>query len=257
MFNKKNVILVSIMMIFLSIFFVSCKEKSNNLGDQNTLLTTKIVSNERYIINTSNIYKEKDKVGQKEFFVGYVYRGEKVRLIKTYEVFYQENQVSNAPVLKSIAEVELTDGKKGFLYNNLLALKPIIILEEVQAFERPDLFSRSICFLKKRSLVFIREFGDQNWIKIYGRNKDDKPIDNLWILDHYTDDVYLVRDALDFENANYYLAVALKQTDLEIKNKYYKMTFDILEKLIQKNSIFSQDAQEILEQLKTFESLNK
>jgi len=257
MFSKNWFVFISIAIIMLSIFLVSCNKKSNNLNTQNTLLTTKLVSNERYLNAKVALYNEKDKIGQKEFITTTISKGEKVRLIKTYEVFYQENQESNAPILKSVAEVQLSDGKKGFLFSQYLALKPIVILEEVQTFERPDLFSKSISYLKKGSLAFIMEFGDQNWIKINGKSKEDKNIYNVWICDRYTDDIYLVRDALDFDDAQSYLDVASKQTDLELKNKYYKMAFDILEKLVQRNSIVSQAAQEILEQLKTFEPLNK
>ncbi len=252
MFNKRWIIFISLALIMFSIFFVSCGEKSNNLNKQNTLLTTKLVPNERYVFIKTSIYKEKDKVGEKDYVVATISRGEKVKLIKNYEVFYQSQDGSNAPELKKISEVELTDGKKGFLYTVLLALKPIVMLEEVQAFERPDLFSRSISFLKKGSLAFIMEFADQNWVNIYGgRRLDGSNISNVWICTNYTDDVNLVRDAIDFEDATNYLDAASKLTDLETKNKYYKIASDILEKLAQKNSIISQEAKLILEKIKT------
>ncbi|HNV44048.1 MAG TPA: hypothetical protein PKH20_04810 [Exilispira sp.] len=243
--SKLKIILFTCALICLLCFF-GCNKKASSPGSESEGTESTYTSEERCATTNVYVYKEKDKVGKKESYLTTLEKAEKVKLLGVEDVQYQEG---DKIVVKRIANIELSDGKKGYLEERYLALKPIIFTTESQLFVRPDVTSKVINTVKKGQMAFIIDTKEDNWIKIYIGKFGGSYINEAWVNGGYSDDPLIIRDAKDYENALSILENAAKETDVAKKNKLTTDALAILERLSSGYSVISQLAKEKFDEL--------
>jgi lipoprotein LenA len=243
--SKFKIILFTCALICL-LCFSGCNKKASTPGSESTGTESAFTNEERCAIANVYVYTEKDKVGKKEYYLTMLEKAEKVKLLGVEEVQYQEG---DKIVLKKIANIELSDGKKGYLEERNLALKPIIFTTDTQLFVRPDVTSKVINRVKKGQMAFVLETKEDDWTKIYIGKFGSSYINEAWVNGGYSDDPLIIRDAKDYENALSILENAAKETDAAKKNKLTTDALAILEKLSSGYSVISQLAKEKFDEL--------
>ncbi len=220
---KKMISIASIFFISFSVLFLvsSCK-KDEKKSEKNSI--------KKYAKFRAAVYSDKSL----KTWLATLEKTESAEVVSSEKIEYADKTIE-------VATVKLSDGKQGFINQEFLAEKPVVIIDEnVKAYQRPDVGSAVVAVIPKGTIGFIID-EKADWVKIYIGNVSGKWITGHWVKGGFSVDEALVQAAKDYEAAINLLANKKESSKKEAKDK--------LSELSNGNSVISELSKKKLEEL--------
>ncbi len=173
----------------LCLLFLAClviltackKEKAEEPKD--------VVLQKKYAKYPIRVYKDREM----KKWLATLSKTEPVDLLGTSDAMIKNKKVT-------IAEVKLSDDKKGFMNARHLADRPVVFTEDTKAHVRNNIGSRVAGTIPRGTIGFvIAEKGE--WLQIYAGRVDGKWITKHWVKSGFSGDENLLLEARTYEDA--------------------------------------------------------
>ena len=234
--NLKTFILLFIFAIFIS----ACGEDTENTSDTDTDndIENAEVAEDAKVICMWGAVSLKKTPEAKGKYVTAIYLGETAKYLGE-----TVTDSTNKKRIRDFLKVELTDGTKGWVQANLMAVdaEPFAVKEKSKLYKRPDILSAGKDEFEKMQFVVVVETQD-DWVKVRGKKRANQYLTTGWVKsNHLTGDKIDITVAILTERA---LSKGDNEKKLEALN-------EILENTDFSSSIFSGDVRSLVDELST------